>query len=284
MASSSSSSAHGMPPRYQKVPAKNRWEEHGLFFDDAQTNYGLEPIIYKRLSDLGWFRFARQPARANLNWVLELDTHNAAGEDTITIRGRGPRRRRFGHLKDQLCEPGTAWNVRGKNPKTISRPHLQPEAKLWNTFVKRNLIPTSHNQTVDRTRLVLINAIITGYKFNVGEVIARELSAAYQNDKGILAFPCLISALRRRAAVPAQPADKYTTEKAGWTHNEYMRKMEVANAVPIQMAMPTPPALEQPEPVAPAGRSPSPAATPPADHATSPAPTPAATPATQDNR
>ncbi|KAK8655958.1 hypothetical protein V6N13_108520 [Hibiscus sabdariffa] len=48
--------------------------------------------------------------------------------------------------------------------------------------------------------------------------------------------------------------------------------------------MPTPPASEQPEPVAPAGRAPSPAATPPADHATSRAPTPAATPATQDSR
>ncbi|KAK8548132.1 hypothetical protein V6N12_061051 [Hibiscus sabdariffa] len=311
MASSSSSSAHGMPPRYQKVAAKSRWEEQGFFFDDAQANYGLEPIIYKRLSDLGWFRFARQSARANLNWVLEFYTHNAAGEDTVTIRGRrvpansatinsildlpnnSPNiyelievleEEDLDTIKDQLCEPGTTWNVRGKNPKTISRPHLQPEAKLWNTFVKRNLMPTSHNQTVDRTRLVLINAIITGYKFNVGEVIARELSAACQNDKGILAFPCLISALCRRVAVPAQPTDKYTTEKAGWTHKEYMRKMEVADAVPIQMAMPTPSASEQPEPVAPAGRSPSPAATPPADHATSPAPTPAATPATQDNR
>ncbi|KAK8716459.1 hypothetical protein V6N13_043766 [Hibiscus sabdariffa] len=260
MASSSSSSARDKPPRYQKVAAKSRWDEQGFLFDDAQPNYGLEPIIYKRLNDLGWFRFARQPARANLNWVLEFYTSNAAGEDTVTVRGRrvpansatinnildlpndSPsiyelidvlEEEDLDTIKDQLCEPGTAWNVRGKNPKTISRPHLQPEAKLWNTFVKRNLMPTSHNQTVDRTRLVLINAIITGYKFNVGEVIARELYAACQNDKGILAFPYLISALCRRAAVPAQPADKYTPDKAGWTRKEYMRKMEIADDVPI---------------------------------------------------
>ncbi|KAK8578696.1 hypothetical protein V6N13_141980 [Hibiscus sabdariffa] len=203
MTSISSSSAHDMPPRYQKVATKSRWDEQGFFFDDAQPNYGLEPIIYKRLNDLGWFRFARQPARANLNWVLEFYTSNAAGEDTVTVRGRrvpansdtinsildlpndSPsiyelidvlEEEDLDTIKDQLCEPGTAWNVQGKNPKTISRPHLQPEAKLWNTFVKRNLMPTSHNQTVDRTRLVLINAIITGYKFNVGEVICRELS------------------------------------------------------------------------------------------------------------
>ncbi|KAK8696589.1 hypothetical protein V6N13_001722 [Hibiscus sabdariffa] len=263
----SSSSAEGMPSnfnqaadrqRYIKIAAKNKWEEQGFYFNDAQPNYGLEPIIYKRLNDLGY------PGIYELIDVLEE-------EDLDTI-------------KDQLCEPGTAWNVRGKNPKTISRPHLQPEAKLWNTFVKRNLMPTSHNQTVDHTRLVLINAIITGYKFNVGEVIARELSAACQNDKGILAFPYLISALCRRAAVPAQPADKYTPDKTGWTCKEYMWKMEIADVVPIQMAMLTPLASEQPEPVAPAGRAPSPAATPPADHATSPAPTPTATPATQDSR
>ncbi|KAL4281213.1 hypothetical protein GQ457_03G000160 [Hibiscus cannabinus] len=118
-------------------------------------------------------------------------------------------------IKDQLCEADTEWNVKGNNPKTNSRPHLQPEAKLWNTFVKRNLMPTSHNQTFDRTRLVLINAIITGYQFNVGEVIVREISAACKNDKGILTFPCIISTLYRRAAVPTHPGDKYTVDKSG---------------------------------------------------------------------
>ncbi|KAL4339496.1 hypothetical protein GQ457_08G033720 [Hibiscus cannabinus] len=145
----------------------------------------------------------------------------------------------FNTIKDQLCEQGIEWNTTDKNPRTISRPYLQPEAKLWNTFMKRNLMSTSHNQTVDRTRLVLINAIITGYKFNIGEVIARELSKACQNDKGILAFPCIISALCRRAVILAHPTEKYTLEKSGWTRKEYMRKMEVADATPIQMAMPT---------------------------------------------
>ncbi|KAK8686149.1 hypothetical protein V6N13_125176 [Hibiscus sabdariffa] len=142
MANSSSSSAHGMPPRYQKVAAKSRWEEQGFFFDDAQANYGLEPIIYKRLSDLGWFLFARKPARANLNWVLEFYTHNAVGEDTVTIRGRrvpansatinsildqpndSPsiyelievlEEEDLDTIKDQLCEPGGSCDEVLKN-------------------------------------------------------------------------------------------------------------------------------------------------------------------------
>ncbi|KAK8504478.1 hypothetical protein V6N13_100557 [Hibiscus sabdariffa] len=101
------------------------------------------------------------------------------------------------------------------NPHSVSRTQLLPEAKLWNTFVKRNLLPTSHNQTVDRTRLVLIHTIITGYRINVGEILAKELAAACSNNKGILAFPCLISALCRRAAVPTSPSDKYQAKKKG---------------------------------------------------------------------
>ncbi|KAK8635167.1 hypothetical protein V6N13_023044 [Hibiscus sabdariffa] len=162
---------------------------------------------------------------------------------------------------------------------------LLPEAKLWNTFVKRNLMPTSHNQTVDRTRLVLIHVILTGYRFNVGDVIAREISAACQNEKGILAFPCIISALCRRVAVPTRTSDKYTAEKMGWSKKEYMRKMDVAEATPIRMVMPTPPASpaqptaathDDAEPSTRPRAQPSPAATQQPSEAHSPTSIPAA--------
>ncbi|KAK9034803.1 hypothetical protein V6N11_076860 [Hibiscus sabdariffa] len=161
MAISSSSFAEGMPPRfssaavrerYEKVVvAKNRWEEQGFFFDDSLENYGLEHIIYKRLIALGWFHFARQLARANLNWVMEFYANNADGDDTVTVRGRRVPANSatinnildmpndspsiyalidilededLDTIKDQLCKQGTEWNVKGKNPKTIKRPHL----------------------------------------------------------------------------------------------------------------------------------------------------------------
>ncbi|KAK8583414.1 hypothetical protein V6N13_022120 [Hibiscus sabdariffa] len=289
--------------RYTRMAAKNRWEEQGFFFDDSQENYGLEPTIYRRLSELGWFYFARQPARANLNWVLEFYTNNVDGEDNITVRGRrvainsatinnilglpnndpsiyallrGLEDEDYKTIKDFLCEQGTEWNTTGKNPHSVSHPSLRPEAKLWNTFVKRNLMPTSHNQTIDRTRLVLIHVIMIGYSFNVGEVIAQEIAAACQNEKGILAFPCIISALCRRAAVPTSPGYKYTTEKSGWSRKEYMRKMDVANATPIRVALPTPPtspayspaaAPEEAGPSTPVEARPSPAATPQSEEA-----------------
>ncbi|KAK8988348.1 hypothetical protein V6N11_061106 [Hibiscus sabdariffa] len=102
-------------------------------------------------------------------------------------------------------------------------------------------MPTSRNQTVDRTRLLLIHTIITGYRVNIGEILTKQLAAACANDKGILAFCCLISALCRRAAVPTSPGDKYQAEKTRWTRAVYMGKMDVADVTPLNVAMPTPP-------------------------------------------
>ncbi|KAL4368964.1 hypothetical protein GQ457_05G023390 [Hibiscus cannabinus] len=213
-----SSSSEGMPrqpanakiqARYTRTVAKIRWEEQGFFFDESLDNYGLEPTIHRRLHELGWFRFARRVAAhsAIINEILGLPNT----DPNIYALLRGLKVDDYETIKDFLCEQGREWNTMGKNPHSVSRLSLQPEAKLWNTFVKRNLIPTFHNQTVDRTQLVSINFIMTGYRFNVGELIAQELAAACRNDKGILAFSCIISVLYRRAAIPTSPGDKYKT-------------------------------------------------------------------------
>ncbi|KAK8684167.1 hypothetical protein V6N13_040198 [Hibiscus sabdariffa] len=312
--------------RYAMVAARNRWEEQGFFFDDSQVNNGLEQFVYNRLHDLGWFCFARQPAQANFNWVIEFYTSNSAGEDNATVHGkRVPanattintilglpdndpsfyamlgafEEEDFEQIKDYLCEEGTVWNTTGRNPHSVSRLSLHLDEKLWNTFVKCNLMPTSHNQTVDRTRLLLIHTIMTGYRINVGEILAKELAVACANDKGILAFSCLISALCRRAALPTSHADKVQAEKTGWTRVVYMRKMDVADATPLNVAMPTPPSSPihttattadeagPSAPVAPTDPSQSPFASPPvvpvSSHATSPATTHTARPRSRES-
>ncbi|KAK8655873.1 hypothetical protein V6N13_108438 [Hibiscus sabdariffa] len=183
----------------------------------------------------------------------------------------------YNAIKDSLCLSNTEWNITGKNPGTINRPNLLPEAKLWNTIVKRNIMPISHNQMVDRKRLVLIHSIIFGTKFNMGEVIARELSEACKNKKGILVFSCLISTFCCRHGVPTYNNDKYTIFRTGWGRKHYMRKMDVANAVPIQVAMPTPAQFEETEAPAPTANQEDPAGpestTPPAEPQGSPSAT-----------
>ncbi|KAL4289558.1 hypothetical protein GQ457_14G026860 [Hibiscus cannabinus] len=83
---------------------------------------------------------------------------------------------------------------------------------------------------------------MTGYKVNVGEILSNELAAHCRSDKGILAFPSLVTALCHRVHTPIFDTDKFQAEKTGWTRAVYMRKMNIADAQPINMAMPTPPA------------------------------------------
>ncbi|KAL4377544.1 hypothetical protein GQ457_02G033680 [Hibiscus cannabinus] len=258
--------------RYNLSSAKSKWEEQAFFFDDALPNYGLEQFVHNRLNALGWFQFGRQPTRANFNWGVEFYANNAEGDNFSVVRGKrvpatatiineifdlpndapsfyqllqGFEEEDYETMKDLLCLPNIQWNTTGRNPYSVSRQSLQPEAKLWNTFVKRNLLPTSHNQTVDRTRLLLINTIMTGYRVNVGEILSNELAAHCRSDKGILAFPSLVTALCHRVHTPIFDTDKFQAEKTGWTRAVYMRKMNIADAQPINMAMPTPPASPQ---------------------------------------
>ncbi|KAL4290761.1 hypothetical protein GQ457_14G013540 [Hibiscus cannabinus] len=115
----------------------------------------------------------------------------------------------YTNIKDQLCIHNTPWNG-GRNLGIVNRNNLRPEAKLWNTFIKRNNIPTSHNHTVVKPRMVLIHAILTGIRFNVGHVIARELSDACKTTRVCLAFPYIVFPLYRLPAVPTHPTDKCT--------------------------------------------------------------------------
>ncbi|KAL4273605.1 hypothetical protein GQ457_13G017370 [Hibiscus cannabinus] len=148
----------------------------------------------------------RVPANAaTINAILGLPNTEPS---LYTMLG-GFEEEDFELIKDYLCEENTTWNTMSRNPHSISRLSLRPEAKLWNTFVKRNIMPTSHNQMMDRTRLLLIHTIMTGFRINVGEILAKEHAASCANDKGILAFPCFISILCRRATVPTIQGDKF---------------------------------------------------------------------------
>ncbi|KAL4386135.1 hypothetical protein GQ457_09G017870 [Hibiscus cannabinus] len=217
---------------------------------------------------------------ANYNWVIEFYANNAAGEDFSTVRGRrvpataatinailglpnnepsfyamlgGFEEEDYEVIKDFLCKPNTEWNTTGGNPNSVSRLSLLSE-------------------------------------INVGEILAKELAAACANDKGILAFPCLISALCRRAAVPIHDGDKYQPEKTGWTRAVYMRKMDVADAAPLNVAMPTPPSSPIPEAAIPDEAGPSapaapaePRQTPPASPPVVPISSHTTTPAAQEH-
>ncbi|KAK8698111.1 hypothetical protein V6N13_114242 [Hibiscus sabdariffa] len=116
-----------------------------------------------------WEELARQPGRANYNWVLEFYANNADGEDFSMVRGRrvpataatinallglpnddpsiyailgGFEEEDFEVIKDFLSQPNTEWSTTGRNTNSVSRPNLLPEAKLWNT--SEEAVPPLH--------------------------------------------------------------------------------------------------------------------------------------------
>ncbi|KAK8675375.1 hypothetical protein V6N13_033442 [Hibiscus sabdariffa] len=128
--------------RYSMIAAKNCWEEQGFFFDDSQPNYGLEQFVYNRLNELGCnsagedhstVRGRRVPTNAaTINAILGLPDN----EPSFYAMLSGFEEEDFELIKDYLCEEGTAWNTTGRNPHSVSRLSLRPEAKLWNTALQ----------------------------------------------------------------------------------------------------------------------------------------------------
>ncbi|KAK9009173.1 hypothetical protein V6N11_035718 [Hibiscus sabdariffa] len=146
-------------------------------------NYGLEQFVYNRLNELGWFRLARQPARANYNWVLEFYANNAVGEDFSIVRGR--------RVLATVATINALLGLSDDEPSFYAMLGCQPPQ------------PLARGEVVEYIRQAQSHANIPQPNCGPNEA----------------------------AADPHDP---------DWA--TYMRKMDVADATPINMAMPTPPA------------------------------------------
>ncbi|KAK8708401.1 hypothetical protein V6N13_059443 [Hibiscus sabdariffa] len=229
--------------RYKMIVAKNRWEEQGFYLDDSLGNYGLEPIIYNRLHELGWFALLDNQPKPTLTGCSS-STPTMQLERTI-----------FLFVADEL------------------QPTQPPSTPSW---ACQMMTPAS-------TRCLVLSKKKISSRSKIFCVKRAQLETQ-RAETHIL-----------RAAVPTSPSDKYQAEKTGWTRAVYMRKMNIENAIPLNMAMPTPPtspihmpAADTTEagPSVPATAPPTPAVVEPSpvsSHTTSPAPTHAAMPTSRES-
>ncbi|KAL4360668.1 hypothetical protein GQ457_04G023450 [Hibiscus cannabinus] len=229
----------------------SRTPDHALWVQCSYPAYASHKIAsvmdqFDRPLTFFWRPYPKVSRRSGSNDIVRFTKYEPkANNDMLNIPNNLPNIQElikaleepdFDVIKDQLCILDTPWNT-GRNPGTIHRSYLKSKAKLGNTFIKRNIMPTSHNQTVDRDRMVMIHAIFRGTKFNVGQVIAKQLFDACKTDRAILAFPCLISALCRAVEVPTCPRDKCTQFRKGCTKKDCMQKMDLTDVIPIRIAM-----------------------------------------------
>lgn len=54
-----------------------------------------------------------------------------------------------------MAKPGSKWDVSPTGIRTLLTNNLLPEANLWVYFVKKRLIPTTHDKIVSRDRVMV---------------------------------------------------------------------------------------------------------------------------------
>lgn len=69
---------------------------------------------------------------------------------------------------ESLCNPYTKW-VETEGEKTVKMMDLRAESMEWYQFIKNSLIPTTHNETINKKRLLLLHCITCGKCIHVGK-------------------------------------------------------------------------------------------------------------------
>ena len=89
------------------------------------------------------------------------------------------------------------WNATRKNPhESITRGLLTEQAKVWFYFICLVILPLKHLSTVREKEVVLLYAILKGYKFSVGKIIENSILSYYRGSyRGLVPHPALITRL-----------------------------------------------------------------------------------------
>ena len=91
-------------------------------------------------------------------------------------------------LQDLTVEDTTWSKETREGILKCSRLALKPLAKVWYHFIRMHLLSTTHIETVNKERLVLLHCILEGKRVNIGQLIQREISACAFKPKGCLFF------------------------------------------------------------------------------------------------
>ena len=103
----------------------------------------------------------------------------------------------FQKIVDMLTDGKGKWNSTRKNPhESIVIGSLTEEAKVWFYFVCSVLLPSKHLSTVREKEMVLLYAILKGYKLSVGKIIENSILSYYRGSyRGLVPHLTLITRL-----------------------------------------------------------------------------------------
>ena len=103
----------------------------------------------------------------------------------------------FQKIIDLLTDGKGKWNATMKNPhESIARGSLTEQAKVWFYFLCLVILPSKHLSTIKEKEVVLLYAILKGYKFIVGKIIENSILSYYEGDyRRLVPHPALIPRL-----------------------------------------------------------------------------------------
>lgn len=89
---------------------------------------------------------------------------------------------------EKVTWPGTKWDRTPTGKYQLFLHNLNTVASVWMVFIKKNIIPTCHDNTISMDRIMPVYCIMMEIPVNVGEIISKNLTTRIKHPRGVNAF------------------------------------------------------------------------------------------------
>lgn len=121
-----------------------------------------------------------------INGVFDLPNITAVEGNRMMTK---PMQAEMDDTLKTIAKPRSKWNTSPKGIHTLAPTCLIDEANLWLYFIKRSLLPITHDASISRDRAMVIYCIIRGIWLDVGRIIAPQIWGMFSKPRGQLFFP-----------------------------------------------------------------------------------------------
>ncbi|MCQ7416365.1 hypothetical protein NP118_23445 [Salmonella enterica] len=171
------------------------------FYANIDKEEGFLVIV--RGVEIDW-----SPSAINALYHLQNFPHAAFNEMTVA-----PSEEQLSNAVREVGIEGAQWQLSKTQKRTFQSAYLNKEANTWMGFIRQRLLPTTHDSTVSRERILLAFAILRSLSIDVGKIICNEIACCWKKKVGKLFFPNTITMLCRQAGVLVDESDMILFDK-----------------------------------------------------------------------
>ncbi|KAJ4715184.1 DEAD-box ATP-dependent RNA helicase 56-like isoform X1 [Melia azedarach] len=217
--------------------------EKGFHMQDSPS-LGLPSYVSEVIVQQGWNKFVQNPDPPLVAVVKEFYANWLDPEkEVVTVKGTevdcsvGAINHIYGlvDIADECSEftkivtkeqnnealqlttkEDTQWIVSTTEKRIVIQNALTPATRVWYHFIKFRLRPTTNDDTVSQSIILLIYALLIGLSINIGSIILAEMRKCISKAAGQLYFPSTITMLCAQAGVifRVRPTKEVLSNKA----------------------------------------------------------------------